>query len=123
MKAYIQLILGLFFRWVKFKDLSKFCFVGMSTIAFGNDQEIFFINYEKMEETIYLANNHERGDGIACLAGHPVFTLFAFAELKPTSRIFVLTYPEFGVISILKSKKFLSFFFDAEWMSLKLGLF
>lgn len=73
-------------------------------IAFGADQHILLVNYETKNESIYAANSEENGDGVACLAGHSIFPLFAFAETRPTPRIFVISYPEFGRVSVLKSK-------------------
>lgn len=84
--------------------LSSINFVGDDVIAFGADQHILLVNYETKQESIYVANNEENGDGVACVAGHSIFPLFAFAETKPTPRIFVISYPEFGKISILKRK-------------------
>lgn len=92
------------FRWVKFKSLSQICFVGTTAVGFGSDQHVLLVNYETKIEHIYVANNEEDGDGIACISGHPIFPIFAFAELRPRPRIFVLSYPEMGKISILKSK-------------------
>uniref|UniRef100_A0A336L9U7 Cilia- and flagella-associated protein 43 n=1 Tax=Culicoides sonorensis TaxID=179676 RepID=A0A336L9U7_CULSO len=89
--------------WVKFVNLSVINFVGENVIAFGADQHILLLNYESKEESIYVANNEENGDGVACLAGHSIFPLFAFAEAKLSPRIFVISYPEFAKISILKN--------------------
>lgn len=76
--------------------------MGEDAVAFGADQHILLVNYETKQESIYVANNEENGDGVACLAGHSIFPLFAFAEKRPTPRIFVISYPEFGKISVLK---------------------
>jgi hypothetical protein len=45
-----------------------------------------------------------QGDGIACLAGHKVFPIFAFAENCWNAKIFIISFPEFSRISILASE-------------------
>lgn len=89
--------------WVKFKCLSRICFVGQDAIAFGADQHILLANYETKSDIIYIANSEENGEGVSCIAGHAIFPLFAFAETRPSPRIFVISYPELGKVSILKS--------------------
>jgi hypothetical protein len=47
----------------------------------------------------------ERGDGVAVVAGHKNFPIFAFAENCWNAKIYIISYPEFNKISTFESKE------------------
>lgn len=55
-------------------------------------------------ENIYRADL-EDGDGIAEIAGHKVYPIFAFTESSWNARIFIVSYPGFMQISVFESKE------------------
>lgn len=90
-------------RWIKINDVHNACFVGNDAIAFNLGSHILFTSLSTSAETFYRADL-ANGDGVACLAGHKSFSIFAFAENCWNARIFIVSYPEFRRISILESK-------------------
>lgn len=52
-------------------------------------------------EKIYTAGNETNGMGVACIAGHRTYPVFAFAEKSLTASIHILTCPEFQNITKL----------------------
>lgn len=86
------------------KELTTICFVGKEAVAFGWGCHLLFYNLTTAQESHYRADLKENGDGVACLSGHKIFSIFAFAESCANARILVLSYPEFQKISILDSK-------------------
>lgn len=94
------------FRWIKINDVKNFCFVGGDAIAFNLKSHILFTNLTTKKESSYRADL-ENGDGVACLAGHRVFPIFAFAENCWNARIFIVSFPEFNRISILEGESLL----------------
>jgi hypothetical protein len=90
---------------MKIKDLRSACFVGQEAVAYGYGSHIFFTNLTTGVDSFYRADSKENGDGISCLAGHKVFSIFAFAELGWNARIFILSYPDFTKVSVLENKE------------------
>lgn len=95
--------MNFFSRWIKTNYISNGCFVGNDAIAFNLCSHILFTNLKTAEEIFYRADL-ENGDGVACMAGHKVFSIFAFAENCWNARIFIVSYPEFTKISTLECK-------------------
>ena len=85
-------------------ELKSACFVGHEAIAFSLGSHILFTNLTTGLDSYYRADLINSGDGVSCLAGHKVFSIFAFSESCWNSRIFIVSYPEFSKISILESK-------------------
>jgi hypothetical protein len=90
-------------RWIKINDVKSGCFVGNNAIAFNICSHILFTNLDNGEESFYRADL-ANGDGVACMAGHKVFPIFAFAENCWNARIFIVSYPTFTKISTLESE-------------------
>lgn len=61
-----------FFRWVKFGDIKTIAFLGKEIIGIASGLHIIFINLNTKEERVEKFDNKERGEGVSCLAGHPV---------------------------------------------------
>lgn len=64
--------------------------------------QALFVNI-KNREVKYQRMMDSFGDGVACLAGHLVYDIFAYAENSMQSRIFLYTYPEMKLIETLTS--------------------
>lgn len=77
--------------------------MGSDAIAFNLGSHILFTNLTTGVETFYRADL-DHGDGIACMDGHKVFPIFAFAENCWNARIFIISFPEFNQISVLICK-------------------
>ncbi|XP_050088798.1 cilia- and flagella-associated protein 43 [Anopheles aquasalis] len=77
------------------------CIVGNASVAIGLGSHVLFVNLKTSAESYYLADSAQAGNGVACIAGHKLFPILAFAErcLKP--RIFLISYPAFAVLSVL----------------------
>lgn len=45
------------------------CFVGKDVLAIGHDLYITFFNFKTNTESVYVASNEEKGDGVDCVAG------------------------------------------------------
>ncbi|KAJ1521274.1 hypothetical protein ONE63_002955 [Megalurothrips usitatus] len=90
-------------QWVKLGKIDGFTFVGRDTVAVGCGCHIIFYAVDGTSENVYIANSKQRGDGVACLAGHRTAPLFAFAEKCLHPRILVFSYPAVeGPVSVLK---------------------
>ncbi|XP_035783093.1 cilia- and flagella-associated protein 43-like [Anopheles albimanus] len=87
--------------WMKPATVDTVCIVGNASVAIGLDSHVLFVNLKTSAESYYLADSSEAGNGVACIAGHKLFPILAFAErcLKP--RIFLISYPAFAVLSVL----------------------
>lgn len=102
-KIYLNLSSLFIQRWIKINDIKNFCFVGNDAVAFNLRSHILFTTLTTGEERSYRADL-DNGDGVACMVGHKVFPIFAFAENCWNARIFIISYPEFTRISILESE-------------------
>lgn len=54
---------------------------------------------------MYYRADLERGDGVAVIAGHKNYPIFAFAENCWNAKIFIISYPDFVKISTFESKE------------------
>lgn len=78
--------------------------MGHEVVAYGYGNHILFTHLASGADSYYRADSKENGDGVSCLAGHKNFPIFAFAELGWNARIFILSYPDFSIVSILESE-------------------
>ncbi|KAK0169138.1 hypothetical protein PV327_002884 [Microctonus hyperodae] len=92
-------------KWVKFGKIKSIAFIGKEVIGIASGIHVIFINLNTKEEKIERFNNEERGDGVCCLTGHPVVSMFAIAERRLNPKIFIFTYPEIIKISSCIYKK------------------
>ncbi|XP_013178789.1 PREDICTED: cilia- and flagella-associated protein 43 [Papilio xuthus] len=88
-------------RWVIPQRLDFITFVGKQVLAIAHDIYIIFYNFKTKSEIVYTANNHINGDGVDVIAGHRS-NIFVFAEKVTNPRIFVLSYPRFNQLALLK---------------------
>lgn len=56
------------------------------------------------DREIYYRADLDRGDGVAVIAGHKNFPIFAFTENCWNAKIFIVSYPDFTKISTFESK-------------------
>lgn len=73
-------------------------------IAFNINAYIVFRSLQNDQELYYRADL-TNGDGIAVIAGHKNFPIFAFAEKCWNAKIFIISYPDFNKISTFESKE------------------
>ncbi|XP_045540387.1 cilia- and flagella-associated protein 43 [Papilio machaon] len=88
-------------RWVIPQRLDFITFIGKQVLAIAHDIYIIFYNFKTKSEIVYTANNHINGDGVDVIAGHRS-NIFVFAEKVNNPRIFVLSYPRFNQLALLK---------------------
>ncbi|KAF9412260.1 hypothetical protein HW555_009203 [Spodoptera exigua] len=88
-------------RWVNPQRLNQMTFIGKDVFAVAHDIYIILFNYKTNTETVYVANNQKRGDGVDVLAGHRSY-MFAFAEKVRYARIFIISYPSLTVVAEIK---------------------
>lgn len=81
-----------FTRWAQGYDGSSALFVNRDTICFVCGNNVKFINTKDKKETVLSSP----GDGIGTLAVNPLYSSFAFAELKSDPKLFVYIYPDFS---------------------------
>lgn len=72
-------------------------------IAFNLHAYIVFRSLQNEQELYYRADL-DNGDGIAVVAGHKNFPIFAFAEKCWKAKIFIISYPDFAKISTFECK-------------------
>ncbi|XP_046658844.1 cilia- and flagella-associated protein 43 isoform X2 [Homalodisca vitripennis] len=89
-------------EWVKIGNFSNMTFVGKDVVAFGKGCFIILYNTTTQEEIIYKANSEERGEGVQCLVGYQQAHMFAFAEMSPYPRVFLVRYPSLEHVCILQ---------------------
>ncbi|KAK0098749.1 hypothetical protein PV326_004028 [Microctonus aethiopoides] len=92
-------------KWVKFGEITSIAFIGKEVIGIASGIHVIFINLNTKDEKIERFNNKERGDGVCCLTGHPVVSMFAIAERRLNPKIFIFTYPEIIKVSSCIYKK------------------
>ncbi|KAM7447734.1 Cilia- and flagella-associated protein 43 [Porites harrisoni] len=78
--------------WAQGYDGSPALFVNRDTICFVCGNNVKFINTKDKNETVLPSP----GDGIGTLAVNPLYSSFAFAELKSDPKLFVYVYPDFS---------------------------
>ncbi|XP_052868126.1 cilia- and flagella-associated protein 43 [Anopheles cruzii] len=88
--------------WMKPGAVEMVCIVGNAAIAVGLGSHILFVNLKTSAESHYLANSAQAGNGVACIAGHKLFPILAFAERCLNPRIVLISYPSFAVVSVLE---------------------
>ncbi|XP_071559950.1 cilia- and flagella-associated protein 43 [Temnothorax nylanderi] len=86
-------------RWMKFGKSHDFVFVGKETVATASGIYVNFLDLNTREKRIERFDNKERGDGAACLAGHPTVSMFSLVERKPNPKISIFMYPTLQRIS------------------------
>ncbi|XP_054281212.1 uncharacterized protein LOC128998880 [Macrosteles quadrilineatus] len=89
-------------KWLKIGHVSYMTFVGRDVVSFGAGCFILLYNTSTHEELLYTANSFENGEGVQCLVGYQQAYMFAFAETSPQPRIFLISYPSFEHICVLK---------------------
>ena len=82
--------------------------LGKDVVAFGKGCFIILYNVTNRTEILYKADRKARGEGVQCLAGYPSSAyIFAFAELAPSSRIFLVKYPTMEHVTVLQGNRLL----------------
>lgn len=88
-------------RWIQaFTERSFFEFVDNKTICYSCAARICFLNLETRLQSVFQSPVRE----IGALAANGNKRIFAFAEQKRSSSIFVYNFPEFQLKSELKGK-------------------
>lgn len=95
-------------------EIHHLTFITKNVIAFGRGSTITFINLDNGREHVYRCLKTDSSNktdpktgnikGVACIAGHKSYAIFAFAELTISPRIMLLSYPDFRHITTLGSK-------------------
>uniref|UniRef100_A0A182S7L7 Cilia- and flagella-associated protein 43 n=1 Tax=Anopheles maculatus TaxID=74869 RepID=A0A182S7L7_9DIPT len=78
------------------------CVVGNVAVAVATGGHILFVNLKTAAKSYYLADSVQSGNGVACLAGHKLFPILAFAERCTNPRILLISYPANTVLSVLE---------------------
>uniref|UniRef100_A0A182PAH6 Cilia- and flagella-associated protein 43 n=1 Tax=Anopheles epiroticus TaxID=199890 RepID=A0A182PAH6_9DIPT len=78
------------------------CVVGNVAVAVAMGGHILFVNLKTFAKSYYSADGLASGNGVACIAGHKMFPIIAFAEQSTNPRILLVTYPANTVLSILE---------------------
>uniref|UniRef100_A0A182NFS1 Cilia- and flagella-associated protein 43 n=1 Tax=Anopheles dirus TaxID=7168 RepID=A0A182NFS1_9DIPT len=78
------------------------CVVGNAAVAIAMGGHVLFVNLKTAAITHYLADSATSGNGVACLAGHKLFPILAFAERCIKPRILLISYPANTVLSVLE---------------------
>uniref|UniRef100_A0A182XWT8 Cilia- and flagella-associated protein 43 n=1 Tax=Anopheles stephensi TaxID=30069 RepID=A0A182XWT8_ANOST len=78
------------------------CVVGNVAVAIATGSHILFVNLKTAAKSYYLADSVQAGNGVACLAGHKLFPILAFAERCSNPRILLISYPGNTVLSVLE---------------------
>ncbi|XP_049282086.1 cilia- and flagella-associated protein 43 [Anopheles funestus] len=81
------------FRWMHPGSAEMACVVGNVAVAVAMGGHILFVNLKTAAKSQYLADSVQSGNGIACLAGHKLFPILAFAERCTNPRILLISYP------------------------------
>ena len=79
-------------RWAQGYDGSPALFVNRDTLCFVCGNNVKFINTRDKRESVLASP----GDGIGTLAVNPLYSTFAFAELKIDPKVFVYVFPDFS---------------------------
>ncbi|XP_068708688.1 cilia- and flagella-associated protein 43-like [Montipora foliosa] len=78
--------------WAQGYDGSPALFVNRDTLCFVCGNNVKFINTRDKRESVLASP----GDGIGTLAVNPLYSTFAFAELKIDPKVFVYVFPDFS---------------------------
>lgn len=75
-----------------------------SVFIFSTSYWILFHDTETEKQSTYTADHLKgSGDGVRCVAGHDSNAIFAFAEMGPSPRVLVKSYPCFGTVTELRN--------------------
>lgn len=88
--------------WCHVGAVGSVQFIGKEAIFLGSGCHLYFLDLKTKKTSFYIANNARLGDGIKIYTGHRSLNFFAFAESCGNPKIYILTYPEFEIISILE---------------------
>ncbi|XP_053673195.1 cilia- and flagella-associated protein 43 [Anopheles nili] len=88
--------------WMKPGSVDMACVVGNVAVAVALGGHILFVNLKTSETSHYLADGAHAGNGVACLTGHKLFPILAFAESCVNPRIMLISYPAKTVLSVLE---------------------
>lgn len=89
---------------MKQKVIRSCSYVGKETLAIAFSCSISFVNLINGHELYYRATDANVGHGVACIASHISYNIFAFAEVSLHPRIMLYNFPDFKQINILESK-------------------
>uniref|UniRef100_A0A182K4I2 Cilia- and flagella-associated protein 43 n=1 Tax=Anopheles christyi TaxID=43041 RepID=A0A182K4I2_9DIPT len=88
--------------WMNPGEVEMACVVGNAAVAIAMGGHILFVNLKTSAKSYYSADSVQTGNGVACIAGHKLFPIVAFAERCTNPRILLVTYPANTVLSILE---------------------
>uniref|UniRef100_A0A1B6DY27 Cilia- and flagella-associated protein 43 n=1 Tax=Clastoptera arizonana TaxID=38151 RepID=A0A1B6DY27_9HEMI len=91
--------------WLKIGRIDYMSFVGNDVVAFAKGCFIVFYKISDDTEAFYMANSYDTGEGVQCFVGYQSAYMFAFAEMTPSPRIFLVTYPSFEHISVFQDEE------------------
>ncbi|XP_058119891.1 cilia- and flagella-associated protein 43 [Anopheles ziemanni] len=89
-------------QWMVPGTVEMACVVGNVAVAFGLGGHILFVNLKTSQKSYYIADSAQTGNGVACLTGHKLFPVLAFAERCVNPRLVLISYPANAVLSILE---------------------
>lgn len=89
-------------RWINPGAVEMACVVGNAAVAIAMGGHILFVNLKTTAKSYYSADGVHTGNGVACIAGHKLFPIVAFAERCTNPRILLVSYPANTVLSILE---------------------
>lgn len=90
------------YRWVRQSKLNRgtVSFIGREVLVTGHGSAILCIDVTNgTEHTFRVAKPF--ADGIACVCGHAMLPMFAFAEQCNSAKVFIMSYPEFKKVCML----------------------
>ncbi|XP_041787290.1 cilia- and flagella-associated protein 43 isoform X1 [Anopheles merus] len=88
--------------WINPGVVEMACVVGNAAVAIAMGGHILFVNLKTTAKSYYSADGVHSGNGVACIAGHKLFPIVAFAERCTNPRILLVSYPANTVLSILE---------------------
>ncbi|XP_052889623.1 cilia- and flagella-associated protein 43 [Anopheles moucheti] len=88
--------------WMHPGSAEMACVVGNVAVAVAIGGHILFVNLKTTAKSHYLTDSVQSGNGVACLAGHKLFPILAFAERCTNPRILLISYPANTVLSVLE---------------------
>ncbi|XP_046600315.1 cilia- and flagella-associated protein 43 isoform X3 [Neodiprion lecontei] len=86
-------------RWIKFGDIEELVLIGKDVIGSAWGAYVSFYNLNTGENYVEKFENAGKSDGVSCLAGHPVVSMFAIAERHPNPRVLIFAYPNLDKVS------------------------
>lgn len=91
------------FRWAKYHDIKNASFVHDTTLLYGGDNTLTFLNLNDGSSATHSMTG-SLGNGVTCYVGHKLYDIFAFSGACVNPKITLYSYPEFKLVSGFQSE-------------------